>query len=264
MDDNPILTRDQILTALTNELISHPFIYAVWEGGSAAFGRQDQWSDIDLMIDVEDDHVPETFAVVEQVLTNLSPIELRYEIPQPTWHGHSQTFYQLRDAGEFMLIDMAVMKHSNQNKFLETELHGQALVLFDRANVVQPPPLNRAELEQTLHKRLEQMWVTFHLFQSLVKKEILRQNPIDAFAFYQGFTIRPLVELLRIQYQPARHQFGLRYIYHDLPMAHAKRMERLIYISDLDDLANKHNEAVYWFEQIWKTLSQQKKLVPEA
>jgi hypothetical protein len=62
----------------------------MWEGGAAAFKRVDQWSDIDLQVDVADDRVADTFAVIEKTLTKLSPIGLKYALPSPTWHGHAR------------------------------------------------------------------------------------------------------------------------------------------------------------------------------
>ncbi len=34
--------------------------------------------------------------IVERALESVSPIALRFEVPQPTWHGHYQAFYRLR------------------------------------------------------------------------------------------------------------------------------------------------------------------------
>ena len=110
------ITREQIIQALQQALLAKSFVYAMWEAGSAAFGRLDEWSDIDLHVDVADEQVSTVFEIVEAALESLSPIELKYEVPQPTWHGLAQTFYRLRDTGDFLVIDLAVVKHSNPNK----------------------------------------------------------------------------------------------------------------------------------------------------
>ena len=62
------LTRQEIITALVRGLEPLEFVNAMWEGGSAAFNRLDQWSDIDLQFDVADDKVEETFQAVQAVL----------------------------------------------------------------------------------------------------------------------------------------------------------------------------------------------------
>jgi len=98
----------------------------MWEGGAASFDRVDEWSDIDLQVDVEDERVDDVMELAGQVLAELSPIELQFALPQPTWHGHSQTFFWLHNAGPYLLVDFVVMKHSIPTKFLEYEIHGRA------------------------------------------------------------------------------------------------------------------------------------------
>jgi predicted nucleotidyltransferase len=248
------ISRAILLDTLTQTLEAQSFIYAAWEAGSAAFGRADQWSDIDLMVDVADDHVGAVFTVVEQALSAISPIDLIYEIPQPAWHGHAQKIYRLERASEFLLIDLAVMKHSSTNKFLEVELHGKPRVLFDRAHVIDPPPLDLTALSATLEARITSLATTFDLFRILARKEILRGNALDALGYYQNFTLRPLVELLRIKHIPERYQFSLRYANIDLPEDIYARIERLAFVRDLVDLDKKHREAVEWFFEVLEQL----------
>jgi len=45
---------------------------------------------------------------------------------------------------------------------------------------------------------------------------------------------------------PPRHDFYTRFLYYDLPVDVAKRLERFFYISDPTDLRVKHQEAVEW------------------
>jgi hypothetical protein len=46
----------------------------MWEGGSESFGRTDDWSEIDLQLDVGDDRVDHAIRTVESALAALSPI----------------------------------------------------------------------------------------------------------------------------------------------------------------------------------------------
>ncbi len=249
------LTRQQIVAALIQALEPNEWIHALWEGGSTAFGRSDQWSDLDLQVDVEDERAGEVIPQVEAALAQLSPVELRYEIPQPAWHGHQQVFYRLRDAGPFLMLDLVVMKHSSSNKYLERELHGDARVYFDRCGATQPPPLDPAALQVRLQARLVELRLRFEMFQNLVVKEFYRKHPLDALASYHSLTLRPLVEVLRMQHQPARHEFGARYLYVDLPAEDARRLEALYFVVDLEDLQHKHAKAAVWFQQVSAALA---------
>ena len=246
----PNLTRSQLLTALHTAIEPLPYAQAMWQGGAAAFNRADEWSDIDMLIEVEDGRVAEALAVVEQTVLTLSPIALRYEIPQPAWHGHFQVFYRLAEASEFLMLDLVLIEHSHPNKFLEREIHGEAVVLFDKTGVVNPLPLDRAAWAIKLKERLAALRVTFPLFQPLVTKELHRRNALEALAFYQAMTLRPLVEALRIRHCPARYNFHTRYTQYDLPAAVNQRLAPLFFPRDLEDIRAKHAEAAQWASEL--------------
>lgn len=241
------LSRQQIIAALREALEPLDHVHAMWEGGAAAFHRVDEYSDIDLLVDVDDDGVAAVPATVERRLADLSPIQLKYDVPQPTWHGHWQTFYRLSGTSEFLLLDFVVIKHSNPEKFLQPEIHGRALVHFDKANVVQCPPLQVESAMARLKARLDSLRVTFDLFQSLTLKELARGNDLEALAFYQGFTLRPLVEVLRIRHKPTRHGFHTRYIHYDLPADVVTALQRLFFVNGAEDLRLKRDQAERWF-----------------
>ena len=109
-------------------------VRCAWEGGSAAFARHDELSDIDAVAVVADDAVQDVFARVERALATLSPIELQLTMPpQP---GYAQRFYRLRDAGEFLVIDFVRFRRGDPLLFREVELHGSGTTWFDRTGVL--------------------------------------------------------------------------------------------------------------------------------
>lgn len=243
------LTRTEITTAIRNTLEPLPYIHALWEGGAAAFNRVDEWSDIDLQIDVDDDHADEVIPLVDQTLASLSPIEIRFVMPPSGFQLHAQVFYWLREAGPFLLADVAVIKHSSSHKYNEPEIHGHAVVHFDKSGVMATPPINRADWDKQLAARLETLRVMFPLFQSLTLKEINRGNSIEAVAFYNGYTLRPLVELLRIKHAPFHYNFHTRYIHYELPPEIVTKLQDLFYPANLADLAAKRAQAEQWFNE---------------
>jgi len=256
------LTRQQIVGQIKAAVEPLETVYAMWEGGAAAFGRVDQWSDIDLQIDVQDEAVEAVFGVVEAVLAGLSPIDLKYRLPEPTWHGHSQAFYRLQEAGPYLLLDLVIMRHSNPNKFLEPEIHGPAVFHIDKIGLAdasqglpapQAGPLNRFDpqaWQARLQERRAQLRLNFDLFQSFVPKEVQRGNWIEALAFYQSLTLRPLVEALRIHYAPEHYNFHTRYVYYDLPAEVVQRLEPFFFIGDGSQLVARHAEAQAWFDTL--------------
>lgn len=245
-----MVTREQIAEAVQTKLEPLPFVKALWEAGSAAFGRVDEFSDIDLSIDVKDGYVQETVAAVEEALTSLSPIIHKYEVPQPSWHGHYQSFLRLQDTSKFLLIDYVVIEHSSQSKFLEPELHGTAVVYFDKVGVVQAPLFDEQGQQEKRQRALLDLQARWPLFMDFAEKELLRGQPIDALAFYNAFQIRPLVMLLRMKYDPQRYDFGNRYLYHYLPPDVVQRVERLMFVSNAADLRVKIGEVTAWCEEL--------------
>ena len=145
-----------------------------------------------------------TIAELESALRELSPIDLRYRLPEPTWHGHSQAFYRLENASPFLLLDFVVMKASAEDKFLQPAIHGRPRVYFDKSGVVSYEPFEAESFAEKLRHRVSELRVLFDMFQILTEKELNRGNAIEAVAFYQSYTIRPLVQALRILHDPGK------------------------------------------------------------
>jgi hypothetical protein len=244
-----IVTRNDVIKALRDALEPLDYVYAMWEGGAASFNRLDEWSDIDLLVDAQDDRITDVVMIADEVLNRIFHVDLRYEWPQPTAHGHWQAFYHLASTSEFLLLDIVVMKHSSPNKYLQEDIHGRPVVQFDKANVTQMLPLDREDLIAELRVRLETLRVVFDLFQVLTLKELSRGNYIEALVFYHVYTLRPLVEALRIRHSPIRYNFYARYLHYDLPGHVVQCLQFLFFVKDGDDLRLKHSRAEAWFHE---------------
>jgi hypothetical protein len=249
------LEKEAILAAVRRAVEPLPYVLAMWEGGSAAWGRDDRWSDVDLQLLVEDERVTDAVRAVEACLEALSPVEIRFGAPKPTWHGHEQVFYRLRAAGEYRIVDLAVMRRSAPNQLSERERHGERKVAFDKIGVAQSTALDHVRHSERVAERLRQLALAFPLFQSLVKKELLRGNPLGALAFYHSHTLQPLLTLLRIRHCPERFDFGPRYAALDLPPELLARVERLWFVSGPHEIGTKRAEAEALFFEVLRDLS---------
>ncbi len=239
------------MTALVAALKPLDYLLAVWEGGAASFGRIDEWSDIDLYVVCEDDHVEETFKSTENSLLSVSEIDVHYRLPEPTWHGHSQCFYRLKRASPFLFLDVVVMKRSSKDKFLQFRIHGEPRVYFDKIGVIKDDTLDIDSFVSKIEARLKELKTNFELFQVLTLKELNRGNDIEALVFYLSSTYRPLVEVLRIRYCPLHYNFYSRYIHYELPPDVVERLSRLAFVGNLENLAQNRAEAEAWF---WETV----------
>ena len=175
----------------------------------------------------------------------------RYPLSNCEYGWFSTTSLQLSDAPEFLVVEAALIPRTSPKRFLEREIHGEPVVLFDKTGIVSSIPLDTAADLAEARERIATLKAGFTIFQHLIKKEILRVHGAEALLFYQGFTLRPLAELLRIRYCPHRRIFTLRYIERDLPPDVAARFCHLSFVRDLDDLGAKRNEAERWF---WETV----------
>jgi hypothetical protein len=246
--------RDSIVEALVEAIQPLDYVYALWEGGAVAFDRVDEWSDIDICVDAEDERVRDVFPVAERALESLAPIELKYDMPSPSLGEYVQAFYRLKGTSECLLIDLAIFKHSAPDKLLESEIHGNSRFHFNKNDAVVIPSLDRSKFMDKIRARLEQIQQRLETFGCFVAKEINRGSHIEALGFYHRLTLGALVEVLRIRHKPVRFEFGTRYVYHDLPGGVVKRMEELYFVKDAADLRAKVRLAEQWFTEAVKEI----------
>ena len=248
------LARPHLVGVLQQALQSLDCVEAAWEGGSAAFGSLDDWSDIDAVVVVADDAVEATFGQVEAALHAVSPVILRYDTPGTV--GFAQKFFRLRDAAECLMVDLVLIRRSDPLMFREVELHGHGRTWFDRRGILVEQHLDVVQDTAQACLRVAPLRAAFLMFQHLITKEIRRGRAVDALAFYQAMSLRPLVEALRLLHCPQRRAFGLRYLARDLPVDVCQRVESLAFVHDLQDLAVKHGQVQLWFARCMERLQQ--------
>jgi hypothetical protein len=245
-----------IIQTLTDTLKLLDYVHAFWEGGAAAFNRVDEWSDLDIYFVVDDSKVNETFLEVEKALESVSPIKQKFEIPQASWPGVSQAFYRLENANEYLIIDLAVIKLSSQEKFLEPEIHGNNVFYFNKSSKVKPVSLDKSAFFKKLCERLKRLKARFDMFNNFVQKEINRGNCLEAIDLYYFLTLSTLVEALRIKHSPLHHDFKMRYIHYELPPKIVDRLRHLYFVKDEKELQEKYCKAVEWFHETMREIDQ--------
>ena len=242
------ITRARIIAALHAALERAPEVLAAFLGGSDGTGRTDGLSDVDLVVVVEEGAVETAFAILHGALEELSPITHRWRLAEPTWHGSSQEFLALRDADPAHFIDVVVQEPSGGERFLEVERHGTPLVLFDRAGILAPVPLDRVALQARMDARLAILRQRFPLFQTLVTRAVRRGFVAEAAVAYQDYTYKPLIELLRIRHCPDRFDYGARYLDRDLPAALRAEVEALALPGSLAEVEAFRSRAEALFD----------------
>ncbi len=245
--------RVEIINKLKKMYQEKENILAVWEGGSAATGYLDEYSDLDLGIIALDDKIEDVFAQTEKFLEDNYGISHKFRMPEPSWHGHSQCFYKLEKAPELFYVDLLIEKETATNRFTESDRHGNSIIWFDKKNLIDSTPTPEEEIEAKCKR-------SYHLISSLlpfvemdVIKQIKRGNAIDAISIYGGFFNR-LGSLLNIKYRPHKFDFGLRYYYRNLPQEEIDFLEEVLFVKDLNDLKIKLPKVTNKFRKLIEEL----------
>jgi len=228
--------RQKIVTKLKRLLDSDKNIYSVWEGGSAATGYLDDYSDLDLGIICADDAIDNVFRKLEEFLSSNYGIKHKLIVPEPSWHGHSQRFYILEKTDPYFYLDILVEKLSSGNRFTESDRHGNSVVWFDKKDLIDPTPTPEEEIVakgKNIFQRVKQAY-PFLLLD--VNKQILRGNQVDAFELYFRLLNR-LGVLLNLKYRHHKYDFGLRYAIRDFPEEIVQLLRKLLFPGKFEDLA---------------------------
>jgi hypothetical protein len=246
MDDSPL--RDRITKALSNALQPLPSVWAGWEGGSVAFDLVDEYSDIDLNFLLDDAAAVDPFyAAVASALETVSPIVASHCEPPGR-------YFKLLEGGDFLLVDVCVFRPATYRELLDIERHGKLRPLFDKGQWLGGD--NAATGSQLVRRsqRLDDLEAWFRISQSFVRKAMARGHEVEALAALWGYTLKPLVELLRMRYCPARWDFGMRYLQRDLPGAVYDQLQDLMFVEKSDDIAGHLSRATAWGERLLREL----------
>ena len=224
-------------------------IRAAWLGGSDAFHRADDLSDIDVFILVRRGRVEQAAADFQRCVEQVSPISRLLRLPMPTWHGFHQAFYQLANAPEHLMVDWLAVEQGDAHPWSDVERHGTPVVFFDKDGDCSPRHVDPAAVRRAVAKRVGELRMRFPMFRHLATKQAARGLPADGAGFYHTQVVRPLVDLLRCVHCPDRHDFGMRYLRDDLPAAEYEAVCRLCYPREVGDLVALTREASLMFER---------------
>jgi len=222
--------RRTVIEAVIAHLLPVTAVRACFEGGSAATGRLDDFSDIDLVIVAPLSSADAAFDAVESALSPHSIAHVWRVDPQP-FPQTAQRFYFLADAPRFFAVDCVVTSEAGVEAFLERERHGDPLVYFDRTSRIRARAVDRPALAERRAKRWRQLQGSVPIFAMLVDKELARGRPLEALGFYQGL-LRALLEVLGIEHRPDRFDFNWRYVETQLPEDARSLLARYAFVAD--------------------------------
>jgi predicted nucleotidyltransferase len=252
-------SRQELIGALADILQDDPSVHAMWLEGSDACGTSDQYSDIDIWLDVEDGKADAVLVSMKAVLAGIGPLDYEYrpEHPHPQIR---QAFFHVQGTSEFMVVDVCIQDHSRPSAFRKDFADHQVKVVFDKCGVIAFEEVDRADFERQLSRRVEELEKSFPLSRVGVRKGIMRGDYLEALDYYQGQMLKSLVEILRIKHQPRKHEYDLKHIRRDLPKQIVASLEDLFVVSSVADIESKSSQAEELFHETLRSLQTEDRL----
>ena len=227
--------RRRVIEAVIARLLPLTAVRACFEGGSAATGRLDEYSDIDLVIVAPLAAADAAFDAVEGALAALAAIPHVWRIAPPPFPDTAPRFYFLAGSPRFFAVDCVVVSETGVVSLLERERHGEPVVYFNRGPKIRARPADQPALAERRARRWKQLQGSVPIYAMLVDKELVRDRPLEAFGFYQAL-LRALLEVLGMAHRPDRFDFGWRYVETEMPDRARKTLARYAFVGSAQAL----------------------------
>ncbi len=250
-----MINRNTVISTLADALQPLQYVHAVWLEGADAMNAVDEYSDIDLWIDFDDECEAECYCAVENALRSLSDVDLFYEMQHP--HPKiRQRIYHLADTSEYLMIDICWQLHSrpkSQCIFVNGSIVEYATVIFEKlqvVNFVEDDPLARHKKGDKFYREL-----LYRRSQHCrIWKYIMRGNFLESYTCYMHYCFEPLVDIIRAKYTPLNTEYGLTHISRHIPQEQLSRLEQLAKISTIEDISHHIPVAEKWFDELYNEL----------
>lgn len=237
------ISRKMIVENLKEGLEKNSLVFAFWLEGSTARGNTDDFSDIDIWVDVKDGMESKIFKKIENLLSRISKIRFLAEL-ESSIPGVRTRFYHFPKTSKFFLVDVSTKKHSYKYHFLRGE-ENEARVIFDKAGVIQFEPIDNRKFRNFMKKRIGYFEAILPVIQIWMEKQIRRQNYLEALSHYYSGILFILVEILRLKHNPIKRGNFLNKIYQQLPGKEVSKIEDLFKIHSLEELDLKSKKALF-------------------
>lgn len=251
------MTRGLIRDKLEARLGSSPSVLAVWEAGSTAFSRTDQYSDLDIGILYPTGNHDYVWKMVDDAFDELGGVEYRWIEPNRIFKSGLKRIFRLKRAGEWLRVDIHLFPDTARDLQNQPERHGQIEVLFDRTGRLRMPAWNKETNRRLICQALHQTLMKWQLHYGWFRKELARGREVDAFMVHLHATVLPLLTILNMRYRPNRWDFGFRYFKEELPATAVSIVERLCYVPNAPALEERFAEADQFFQTTLMELRKQ-------
>ena len=243
--------------AVVRALASCDDALAAWEAGSAAFGRADLASDLDVAVIARDGAGTRVLDAIEEELRDLTDLDL-WDVGVSLFGV--QRFWQPARPGRdapICMVDVSVLGVDEDadklRELLTPERHGRAISLHDPTGLLTETIAANA-FDADAHRAriatdLDRIRERHAMLAGFGAKELDRGRTLDAHWILNAMVVGPLVSLLGMVHRPLRYDFALRYLHDELP---ADVVECLVPIVEpgRERLGDAIAEGVGWIDAI--------------
>lgn len=179
------LNRNIIIDALKNRFIAVDQVYAYWLEGADSLNAVDEYSDIDVWMDVEDGYEDMVFKIAEEEFTKQGKLDFKFKLN----HSHPkirQNYYHIEGTNEYLLIDFCIQCHSrdrNEVKYVEGDILEFPKIIFDKDNIITILEEDK-EIDLDIIKNSINEIKGKYMQHSRVIKYVKRNNYPEAFIYY--------------------------------------------------------------------------------
>lgn len=224
MDD-----KNKIIETLKNQLQHLDSVHAMWLEGSLAEKDNDEYSDLDIWLSVNDDVLRGIFDEVDKALETIAQIDFKFELKPSGELGHN--VYHLAGMSEFLTLDINTQKFSRDVKLREgIDLYE---TVFDKSGIIRTVPREPIAFDES--EQLAQL-IKFIDYTALsVKKNALRGKKIESREYYRNILVRVLEYLRKKSGIAEKADFGFKHCYKDVPNDQIIKLESFYFADASDD-----------------------------
>ena len=235
------MARDLLIKRLRAAVTGHAAIHAAWLEGSDALGHADEFSDIDLWLDVQAGQEDWALELVRGVVQSFGPLNVE-DNPQHSHPQIRQRFYGSSGLSPFWFVDVCVQTHGREVAFGPADAYA---LWFDRSGVIRRADAEPFDAAAELERLQTRRWRFV-----LVEKELQRGHNLEALNYYHSEVLALLVRVLRVIHCPDKRDYGLKHLDRDLPPDVSGRLAALYAYNTPQDLRLGVAQVGAWLDEM--------------
>lgn len=217
-----------LITKIKKVLEQDRRVVAAWLEGSIARDEEDDFSDIDLWIAVQDAAFDSFMDDREKFAVQLGAV-VSVLYPKTSDQTEDSDSFQiiLEDQPITTTIDVDVQRQTRNFQFTTDSAAEECRILFDTENVIRYKPFHARAVEEYARAVAEDVMVRFwHRVPKMIA-HMERNSLLQAVTTYHEM-LDDLITLYRIQYTPEKTDWGMKDIEYDLPEDVVQHIHRLL------------------------------------